>query len=377
MPAPFAFEVLAEDPHSRLRAGILHTPHGPIPTPAFMPVGTLATVKSLTPGDVWNTGARCVLANTYHLALRPGPETVRCLGGLHGMMRWDGAILTDSGGFQVFSLGHQRTVDDDGVTFQSHLDGHALRFTPESVVQLEEALGADLIMPLDECVPATATRAEAEAALERTQRWWERSRRARRREDQALFHLVQGGLFVDLRRAAGRFAATTGAPGFAIGGFSIGEERHVAAPVLAATLAELPRDRPRYLMGVGTPVEVVAYARLGVDLFDCVLPTRLARNGAVWADRHTEGRLNLRKRATLELQGPLLEGCPCQTCEGWPAGAVAAFFQAGDPLGYRLASIHNLTVLAERLERLRSGLLASRLKAGIAGSQPLEASAAC
>jgi queuine tRNA-ribosyltransferase len=356
VPAPIRFELLAQDPSSGLRAGVLHTPYGPIPTPSFMPVGTAATVKALTPLDLRATGARCLLANTYHLVLRPGVDAVRRLGGLHATMRWDGPVLADSGGFQVFSLGGLRQVTEHGVWFRSHLDDTPAFFSPEGVIAAEEALGTDLIMPLDECVGADASRAATEAALERTQRWWRRSLAARTRDDQALFALVQGGLYADLRREAARAAASEEAPGFAIGGFSIGEPEEVTAALLAETLAHLPPHRPRYLMGVGSPREVLRYARMGVDLFDSVLPTRLARNGAVWADPVTGGRLDLAKRELLRESGPMLPGCPCPACTGWPLGALAALFQAREQLAYRLASAHNLTVLATALRTLREGV---------------------
>ncbi len=358
MPDSFRFELLARDPASKLRAGLLHTPHGVIPTPAFMPVGTQATVKALTPADVRSTGAACLLANTYHLVLRPGPELIQRHGGLHRFMRWEHALLTDSGGFQVFSLDALREVTDDGVRFHSHLDGSEVRFTPESVVVAQEALGADLIMPLDECVGPAATRAETEVALERTRGWWRRSLAARRRADQALFALIQGGLFADLRREAARAVAAEAPPGFAIGGFSIGEPKEVTAPLVAETLAELPDDPPRYLMGVGAPDDLVAYATLGVDLFDCVLPTRLARNGVVWVDASGE-RLHLGQRHLLSRRGPIVVGCACPACTGWSVGVLAALFQERDQLAFRLASLHNLTVLASVLRTLRDRALSA------------------
>jgi queuine tRNA-ribosyltransferase len=352
------FEVLAQDPGSGLRAGVLHTPHGDIPTPAFMPVGTLASVKALLPDDVRATGAVCVLGNTYHLVLRPGLGAVRALGGLHAMMRWDGPILTDSGGFQVFSLGRLREITDAGVTFRSHLDGRPLTFTPEEVVRAQNVLDADLIMPLDECVSASASRTETERALERTQDWWRRSVVAQRRPDQALFALIQGGMFADLRRQAAVAAVAERPPGFAIGGLSVGEPKATTAALLAETIAALPPDRPRYLMGVGAPDDLTAYSALGVDLFDCVLPTRLGRNGVVWSDRAGR-RLDLGKRASLEREGPIAAGCGCPACRGWSAGAVAALFQQRAPLAFRLASAHNLTVLADILAGARARALAA------------------
>ncbi len=352
------FEVVARDPGSGLRAGVLHTPHGDIATPAFMPVGTLASVKALLPDDVRATGAACVLGNTYHLVLRPGLDAVRALGGLHAMMRWGGPILTDSGGFQVFSLGRLREITDAGVTFHSHLDGQPVEFTPERVVQAQAVLDADLIMPLDECVAAAATRTEAERALERTQRWWRRSVEAHQRSDQALFALIQGGMFSDLRRQAAVAAVAEHPPGFAIGGLSVGESKATTASLLVEILAALPPDRPRYLMGVGAPDDLTAYSTLGVDLFDCVLPTRLGRNGVVWADRKGQ-RLDLSKRASLELEGPIAPECACLACAGWSAGAVAALYQQRAPLAFRLASAHNLTMLADILAGARARALAA------------------
>jgi queuine tRNA-ribosyltransferase len=350
------FEVVAKDPASGLRAGLLQTPHGVVATPAFMPVGTLGTVKSLTPADVRATGAQVVLANSYHLALQPGVETVERLGGLHRFMCWDGPILTDSGGFQVFSLDHLRHVSEEGVTFASHLEGASTFLSPECVVQSQERLGADLIMPLDECLGPAATYAETEAALERTQRWWRRSQAAHQKPDQALFALIQGGLFEDLRRAAARAAAADCAPGFAIGGLSVGEPKDVTAALLRATLAELPDDRPRYLMGVGHPSDLVTYARLGVDLFDCVLPTRLGRNGTVWSDLEGQ-RLDLSRRAVLGRGDPIVSDCMCTACTNWPAGGIAALYQNRDPLAYRLASMHNLTILSRLAKDLRRTVL--------------------
>jgi queuine tRNA-ribosyltransferase len=342
------FRVVAADRTSRLRVGVLETPHGSVQTPAFMPVGTRGTVKSLTPSDVRSTGARVVLSNTYHLLRQPGVEVVQRLGGLHGFVRWDGPMLTDSGGFQVLSLGDLREVSDAGVRFESTL------LTPECVIDAQERLGADLIMPLDECVAAGASRAEAETALERTQQWWQRSLAVRRSTDQTLFALVQGGMFADLRRQAARALAT--APGFAIGGFSVGESKSLTHQLLEVTLKELPGDKPRYLMGVGHPADVVAYARLGVDLFDSVLPTRLGRTGTVWTDL-IGSELRLGRKASLNERGPIRAGCVCAACAAWSRGTIAALFQSHEQLAYRLASLHNLQVVADAIGDARSQVL--------------------
>jgi queuine tRNA-ribosyltransferase len=350
------FEVVASDPNSRVRAGILHTAHGTVPTPTFMPVGTLGSVKALTPQQVAATGAGLVLGNTYHLALQPGIDTVERLGGLHAFTRWDGPLLTDSGGFQVFSLGRLREVSEAGVTFASHLDGTPTLLTPECVVEMQARLGSDLIMPLDECIAAAASRAETETALARTQIWWRRSLSVQSRQHQALFALVQGGMYTDLRREAARAAASDDPPGFAIGGLSVGEPKRLTAELLEATISELPSAKPRYLMGVGHPQDVVNYAKLGVDLFDCVLPTRLARNGGVWSDR-LGTRIDLAHRALLARGGPIMEDCLCPTCRDWPLGVLAALFQAREPLVYRLASVHNLALLNRVLSELRRSVL--------------------
>jgi queuine tRNA-ribosyltransferase len=328
------FEVLARQ--SALRVGLLQTPHGTIPTPAFMPVGTRATVKALTPADVRASGAACVLANTYHLLGRR--QEVQRLGGLHGFMRWDGPILTDSGGFQLFSI------------------ADPVELSPELAIQAQEQLGADLIMPLDVCLRAEASYAEAEEALATTQQWWRRSLAARGRDDQALFAIVQGGMYADLRREAARAATQQDPPGFAIGGLSVGEPASTTEAMLRQTLAELPTHKPRYLMGVGSPAEVQAYARLGVDLFDCVLPTRLARTGCVWTDL-AGTRLDLARGGLLTRRGPIAEGCCCLACTRFDVGAVAAMFLAREQMAYRLASLHNLTVLSRALDTIRTEAL--------------------
>jgi queuine tRNA-ribosyltransferase len=350
------FEVLATDVQSGLRAGVLHTAHGSVPTPTFMPVGTVGTVKALTPADVRASGALIMLSNTYHLALQPGVAIVERLGGLHAFTGWQGPLLTDSGGFQVFSLGGLREINQAGVTFVSHLDGTPLFLSPECVIQMQARLAADLIMPLDQCLPSSASRSETEAALDRTRAGWQRSLSVSIGDHQALFGFIQGGLFDDLRRQAARAAAGDNPPGFAIGGLSVGEPKHLTRVLLEATLAELPAEKPRYLMGVGHPADLVTYAYSGVDLFDSVLPTRLARNGGVWSDR-AGTRLNLSRRALLRQSGPINADCPCTTCRDWPLGVLAALYQAHEPLAYRLASLHNLTLLQRIVQDLRESVL--------------------
>jgi queuine tRNA-ribosyltransferase len=332
----------------------LNTSHGQIATPVFMPVGTLATVKSLTPLDLARAGTQCVLANTYHLILRPGAELVARLGGLHRLMGWDGPILTDSGGFQVHSLASLRRTSERGVQFQSHLDGQACELTAESVVQTQELLGSDLIMPLDVCLGPAAELDEARAAHERTRRWAARSLQAHQRADQQLFGIVQGGMYEDLRSRAARDMCSLGFPGFAIGGLSVGEPERKTAHLLRAVTEELPADRPRYLMGVGTPEQVVAYAARGVDMFDCVLPTRLGRTGVAFRGF---ARLNLQRAEYRSDARPLDDSCDCQTCAGYSRAFLHDAVRQQVPLGARLLSLHNVRQLVRTAERARAAIL--------------------
>ncbi|MEJ2677991.1 MAG: tRNA guanosine(34) transglycosylase Tgt [Gemmatimonadota bacterium] len=344
------------------RTGVWNTPHGPVHTPAFMPVGTQATVKTLTPEEVSGAGAEMVLSNTYHLFLRPGHEEVRALGGLHAFMRWDGPILTDSGGFQVFSLAAINEVREEGVEFQSHIDGSRHLFTPERVMDIQRALGADVIMAFDECPPGQAEREVAEAAHERTLRWLERCRR--RFEEtrhagpaQALLPIVQGGSFVDLRRQAARRIGELGDwPGVAIGGRSVGEAKPVMHEVLEALDEELPADGPRYLMGVGYPEDMLEAVRRGVDLFDCVAPTRNGRNGTAWIAG--EGQVNVKVARFRGDDGPLDPDCDCYTCRHYSRAYVRHLFVAGEVLGLRLLSLHNVRFLVRLMERARTAIAA-------------------
>ena len=338
----------------RARLGSLTTPHGTIETPQFMPVGTQATVKSLTPGDLRAAGAQIILANTYHLSLRPGHERIARLGGLHRFMGWDGPILTDSGGFQVFSLAHLGRVDDDGVTFASHLDGSPQRLTPERAVEIQEALGSDIAMALDQLVDATLPAAEVSVAMQRTHRWAERCLAARSRDDQALFGIVQGGVDAGLRRQS--VAAIAGLPfdGIAIGGLSVGESKDELAATLDVVAEALGGDpRARYLMGVGTPPDFFTAVERGVDLFDCVLPTRVARNGQLWT---SEGRLNLRNARFLDDPGPLDPACACEACVNHSRAYLAHLFRAEELLAYRLASVHNVTYTLGLMRGIRTAL---------------------
>jgi queuine tRNA-ribosyltransferase len=348
------FEIVGRCPRTRARAGILHTPHGPIETPAFMPVGTQATVKGLLPSDLASIRPQCVLANAYHLALRPGAAMVARRGGLHRFMAWDGPMLTDSGGYQVFSLAALRQLDDRGVTIASHLNGRPRRFTPASVVRIEEQLGADLIMPLDVCLGYPSTRPETERALERTHVWALQAAKAHRRADQALFAIVQGGMETDLRVQAARALGGEGFSGYAIGGLSVGEPRELTDELVGLTAAALPDDRPRYLMGVGEPDQLVAYADLGIDLYDCVLPTRLGRSGYAYT---SAGKLNLTRASQRAERGPIEPGCACDTCRRYSRAYLHHLFRAGEPLGARLTSLHNVAFLVNLLRARRQSIL--------------------
>jgi len=343
----FRFELEATD--GAARVGTFYTPHGPIHTPCFAPVGTQATVKTVTPHELEELGAELILANTYHLYLRPGAELIARMGGLHKFMSWDHPILTDSGGFQVFSLAHMRQVDNDGVTFRSHIDGSEHRFTPELAIHIQELLGADIIMALDECTDPK-DRAYNEMALRRTHAWAERCKAAQQRQDQALFGIVQGGIFPDLRAESARFLAALDFPGYAIGGLSVGETKAEMYATLDALMPLMPADRPRYLMGVGTPEDILESVARGVDLFDCVLPTRVARNGGLLT-RH--GRINLRNTRFAEDPNPIEPGCTCYTCQHFSRAYLRHLFKAGEVLALRLATIHNLHFMLRLMEEIR------------------------
>lgn len=341
---------------------MLRTLRGDVPTPAFMPVGTQATVKATTPEELLAAGSRIVLANTYHLWLRPGEEVVAGAGGLHRFMHWEGPILTDSGGFQAWSLGALRRVDAGGVSFRSHLDGSPRRLTPEEAMRIQAALGADIVMCLDQCTGYPATRPEAEAATQRTSIWAERCRRAQTRPDQALFGIVQGAAYADLRQASAARLVDLDFPGYAVGSLSVGEPIGVMTGVLDVTVPLLPEDRPRYLMGVGTPDLILEAVWRGIDLFDCVLPTRIARHGAALVVGG-RGRLALRNAAYARDFTPLVEACDCYACAHYTRAYIHHLVKAGEMLGARLLSLHNLRVLHRFVADLRAAVEAGELAA--------------
>jgi queuine tRNA-ribosyltransferase len=349
-----SFEILAECPKTGARAGVLHTPHGDVETPVFMPVGTQATVKGVTQRDlIQELDAQIILANTYHLFLRPGHELIRQLGGLHRFMSWPRAILTDSGGFQVFSLSDLRKVTDQGVRFQSHLDGDAHLFTPESTVDVEFALASDVMMTLDECIAYPATYEAAREAMERTVRWARASFEHYRRMERptgALFPIVQGGMYPDLRAGCASELAALDADGYAIGGLSVGEPRPLSLEIVEAVTPLLPRDRPRYVMGVGLPEELPEYVARGVDMMDCVLPSRNARNGCLFT---AQGRLVIKQARYKDDAGPVDAACGCYTCRTFSRAYLRHLFQAGEMLFSTLATIHNLKHYLDRMRQIR------------------------
>lgn len=348
----FEFEILAEDSKTLGRNGRFHTPHGSIDTPVFAPVGTQATVKAMRPADLKEAGATLVLSNTYHLYLRPGDELVRDMGGLHHFMQWDGPILTDSGGFQVFSLSDTRKIDDDGVTFQSHLDGSKHRFTPEKSIQIQENLGADIIMAFDECPPPDDYD-YVNKSLERTHPWLLRCIDAKARDDQALFGIVQGGIFPELREKSAKFMVELDLPGYAIGGLAVGETKAQMAQTIEATEPFLPKDKPRYLMGVGTPEDLINSVMRGVDIFDCVLPTRLARHGSAFVKG---GRLNLRNAQFARDEAPISEDCACYTCQQFSRAYLRHLVKANEILAHMLLSAHNIHFLTHLMGQLREAI---------------------
>ena len=344
------YELLHIDKNTGARRGIVHTPHGDIQTPVFMPVGTQATVKSMTPEELKQIGAQIILANTYHLYLRPGQDIVKMAGGLHKFMNWDRPILTDSGGFQVFSLGDLRTIAEEGVEFKSHLDGSKLFFSPESVMKTEEDLGADIIMAFDECCPYPSTYEYTKNSMERTTRWAKRCKEAHTTKNQALFGIIQGGFFEDLRKQSAKDLVELDLPGYAIGGISVGEPKEKFIEMLRYTAPLMPENKPRYLMGVGTPDYLIEAALAGIDMCDCVLPTRIARNGTAMT---WNGKIVVRNATYEKDFTPLDPECDCYACKNYTRAYIRHLVKTKEILGTRLLSIHNLYFLTKLMERVR------------------------
>lgn len=353
MSKSFYLEIKHVDKNSGARYGILHTPHGDVEVPMFMPVGTLATVKSLSPEEIKSLGAGVILANTYHLHIRPGEDIVALHGGLHKFMNYDGPILTDSGGFQVFSLASNRQIKEEGVTFKSHLDGSKLFFSPEIVIDIEEKLGADIIMSLDECIPYPSSYEYTKKSVERTLRWAKRGLEAKKRDDQALFGIVQGGDYEDLRAMCATELAKLPFEGYSIGGTSIGEPRDVFVKMVDYSVPFLPEDKPRYLMGVGSIDYILEGVKRGVDMFDCVLPTRLARHGALYT---SHGRVNIRDAKYKNDLSPLDDNCDCYTCKHYTKSYLRHLYVSNEILGKRLLSIHNVRFLISFMEKMRTAI---------------------
>ncbi len=354
----FSFCICKPANRSRARLGRIGTAHGVVETPNFMPVATQGTVKGIFPKELKEVGVTLLLANAYHLYLRPGLQVITRLGGLHSFMGWSGPILTDSGGYQVFSLRQLSRVTDEGVLFRSHLDGSSHLWRPEDVVAFQEALGVDIAMVLDECVPGLASRQEAEEACRRTTLWAERSLAAKRREDQALFAIVQGGVFPDLRRESAQALVSLGFPGYGVGGLSVGEEKRLTYELADYTIRFLPEEGPRYLMGVGTPEDLLYYVSLGYDLFDCVLPTRNGRNGTLFTRR---GKINIRRAAYATDPRPIEEECPCYTCRNFSRAYLRHLALAGEMLSASLNTLHNLYFYVSLMEEIRGAILQEAL----------------
>lgn len=358
-PELFHLEIKHIDKQTGARYGILHTPHGDVEVPMFMPVGTNATVKCLSPEEIKSLGAGVILANTYHLHLRPGEEIVKKAGGVHQFMNYDGPMLTDSGGFQVFSLQKTRKITEEGVEFRNIYNGDKDMFTPEKVIQIEEDIGADIIMSFDECIPYPVTHEYAKRSTERTIRWAKRGFMAHKREDQALFGIVQGGEFQDLREMCAKELAALDFPGYSIGGTSIGEPKDVCFRMIEDAIRYLPTNKPRYLMGVGSLDYILGGIERGVDMMDCVLPTRIARHGALMT---SQGRINIRKAQYKEDFTPLDPECDCYTCKHYTKAYLHHLFMCNEEFGKRLNSIHNIRFLIKVVEGARKAIQEDRFK---------------
>jgi len=354
------FELVKTCPVTDARAGALSTPHGLVPTPLFLPVGTQGTVKTITPEELISIGVKMILSNTYHLYLRPGVEIIGALGGLHQFMSWKGPILTDSGGYQVFSLSSLRQVNEEGVKFRSHIDGSEHFFTPEGVIQLQQRLGSDIMMPLDECPPYSHDLETVRNAMERTHRWAKRAKLSYKGDRQDLYGIVQGGIFPELRRESAGFLTSLEFAGYAIGGLSIGEPKELTLSILEETVSFLPSDRPRYLMGVGSPEDIFEGVARGVDIFDSALPTRIARNGALFTSL---GRHNIENSRYRNLDGPIEPGCDCYTCHTFSAAYLHHLFTSRELLAYRLATIHNLRFILNLIDQIRKSIISGNFAA--------------
>jgi queuine tRNA-ribosyltransferase len=356
---PVWYELKHVCKQSGARLGTVHTPHGSFDTPAFMPVGTQATVKGMSPDEVKSMGAGIILSNTYHLWMRPGSDIVREAGGLHKFMNWDRAILTDSGGFQVFSLSENRKINEEGVYFRSHIDGSKHILTPEKSISVQNDLGSDIIMAFDECTPWPAEHKYAKHSLERTTRWLERCIEAHKNDKkQALFGIVQGGTYADLRQQSAKEITQFDLPGYALGGLSVGEPGHLMYEMLEATVPLLPSDKPRYLMGVGSPDYLIEGSIRGIDMFDCVLPTRIGRNGTVMTH---QGRMIIRDKKFARDFSPIDEKCDCYVCRNYSRAYIRHLIKAGEMFGLRLASWHNIHFLLKLMEDVRKAISEDRL----------------
>lgn len=359
MAAAITYEHIKTCKQSGARLGRVHTPHGSFDTPTFMPVGTQATVKTMSPEELKEMDARIILSNTYHLFLRPGHEIIREAGGLHKFMNWDRAILTDSGGFQVFSLSEMRKISEEGVHFRSHLNGDKLFLSPEVAMEIQNALGSDIMMAFDECPPYPAEYEYVKQSTERTSRWAERCLKGHARpHDQGLFAIVQGGMHEDLRKQSARDLTSLDFPGYAIGGLSVGEPKALMYEVLEYTVPLLPANKPRYLMGVGSPDALIEGAIRGVDMFDCVLPTRIARNGTTMT---SQGRLVVRNAQYAKDFGPLDPECDCYTCRNYSRAYLRHLIKADETFGLRLTTYHNLHFLIKLMEKVRQAIMEDRL----------------
>ncbi|QHS22883.1 tRNA guanosine(34) transglycosylase Tgt [Virgibacillus sp. MSP4-1] len=348
------YELIKEDKQTGARLGRVTTPHGSFETPVFMPVGTLATVKTMSPEELKEMGANIILSNTYHLWLRPGEDIIKEAGGLHSFMNWDGSILTDSGGFQVFSLSDMRDITEEGVHFRNHISGEKLFLSPEKAMEIQNALGSDIMMAFDECPPYPAEYDYMKASVERTSRWAERCLKAHKRPDeQGLFGIVQGGEYEDLRRQSAKDLVSLDLPGYAIGGLSVGEPKHVMNEVLSYTAPLLPKNKPRYLMGVGSPDSLIDGAIRGVDMFDCVLPTRIARNGTCMTSK---GRLVVRNAKFARDFSPIDEHCDCYTCRNYSRAYIRHLIKTNETFGFRLTTYHNLYFLVKLMGQVRQAI---------------------